>query len=183
MHKLAIAAGDGWVPHSHPPIYTTETTAAKTRRLLAGVPGGDVAVLARLSACLAAPFHVLYVLHTPRGEGEPGRYQSPLLRASELEALLSRYAGYFRGDARFDLWVHSPASGGTLVWDRHDLLYGYGPLECYIQALREIGFWAGQPHVPAPHRHFYRKECDADAAQLLSAFSWGYSPLHAEDAQ
>lgn len=183
MHKLAVHADDEWVPYSYPPIFTIETTSEQTRRLVTGVPGGDVVVLDKLIECLVAPFYLLYVLHTPRGEGNPGRYQSPLLQNSELRPFLSRYADFFKSDARFDLWVHSPNSNGTLVWDRHNLIYGYGPVECFITALHEIGFSEGMPHIPAPHQHFYRKECDGDAVNILSAFSWKYSPLLPEDEQ
>ena len=184
MHKLAVPAGDDeWVPHSYAPLFTIEATSAQTRRLVTGVPGGDVVVLGKLIECLEAPFYILYVLHTPLGEGNPGRYQSPLLQDAELKAFLSRYAAFFKGDARFDLWVHSPSSNGTLAWDRHNLIYGYGPVECFTNALHEIGFSEGKPHIPRPHQHFYRHECDADASNILSEFSWNYSPLHPEDEQ
>jgi hypothetical protein len=59
MHKLDWQPAEEWVPYSHAPIFTTETTSAQTLRLVAGVPGGD---------------------------------------------------------ARFDLWVHSPNSQGTVVY-------------------------------------------------------------------
>jgi hypothetical protein len=184
MHKLAVSGeGDEWVPHSYAPIFAVEATSARTRRLVAGVPGGDVVVLHKLMECLVAPFFLLYVLHTPRGEGKPGRYQSPLLQDAELRAFLSCYAAFFQGDARFDIWVHSPSSNGTLVWDRHDLIYGYGPVECFAAGLQEIGFSEGMLYVPGPHQHFYREECDADAAKILSEFSWKYFPLHPEDEQ
>jgi len=140
-------------------------------------------VLSKLTECLFAPFHILYVLHTPRGEGVAGRYQSPLVQDSELSDFLSRYSAFLKGDARFDLWIHSPGSNGTLVWDRHNLLYAYGPVECFTKALHGLGFSNGEPNIPAPHQHFYREECDVDAFNILSAFSWRYSPLHPEDEQ
>jgi hypothetical protein len=183
MHKLAHQSGEVWLPHSYAPIFASETTSAETERLVATVPGGDVSILLKLIECLTPPFFVLYVLHTPRGEGNPGRYQSPSLDLGELRTFLSRFAHFFAGDARFDLWVHSPSVNGTIVWDRHNLIYGYGPLGCFYQALRSIGFSEGSPAIPGPHMHHYRQELDVEAAAILSVFSWLYSPLHSEDEQ
>jgi hypothetical protein len=183
MYKLSRQSGEEWVQHSHPPVFTTETTSAQSLRLVAGVPGGDPAVLLKLIECLAQPFFVLYVLHTPRGEGEPGRYQSPELGLCAIQAFVSRYAPFFVADARFDLWVHSPSTGGTLVWDRHNLIHGYGPIECFGSALKLLGFSEGKPHILGPHLHHYRPEFDDDAAAILSAFSWQHFPLRPEDEQ
>jgi hypothetical protein len=36
-----------------------------------------------------------------------------------------------------NLWIHSPEAGATVVWDRHDLLYAYGPLERIGAVLKE----------------------------------------------
>ncbi len=183
MHKLDWQPAEEWVPHSHAPIFTTETTSAQTSRLVAGAPGGDASVLLRLVECLTPPFFVLYVLHTPRGEGEPGRYQSPQLELGALQSFVSRFASFFAGDARFDLWVHSPSAQGTVIWDRHNLVYGYGPIECFSGALGLLGFSEGKPSVPNPHMHRYRQELDEDAKALLSAYAWQYSPLRPEDEQ
>lgn len=183
MHKLDWQPAEDWVPHSFAPVFTTEITSSQTERMIAGVPGGDASVLLKLIECLTPPFFVLYVLHTPRGEGDPGRYQSPPLELSALQAFVSRFASFFAGDARFDLWVHSPSAEGTIVWDRHNLIYGYGPVECFGRALGSLGFSEGKPSVPGPHMHHYRQELDADGTAILSAFSWQYSPLHPEDEQ
>lgn len=184
MHKLSYQqSGKGWVPHSYAPIFTTETTSAETQRLVAGVPGGDVSVMLKLIECLTPPFLVLYVLHTPRGEGDPGRYQSPPIEPGELQTFISRFSSYFAGDARFDIWIHSSTAKGTLIWDRHNLIYGYGPIERFNRSLSGIGFSEGKPNVPEPHMHHYRQELDAEATAMLSAFSWQYSPLHPEDEQ
>jgi hypothetical protein len=183
LHKLDWLSAGEWKRHSHAAIFTIETTTTGTPRLLAGFPDGKSSVLSRLVECLAPPFYILYVLHTPRGEGDPGRYQSPLLDLNDVQSFISRFSAFFTGDARFDLWVHSPASGGTIVWDRHNLIYGYGPTERYCDALESIGFAEGAPTVPVPHAHNYRPEFDDDAKALLSIFSWQFSELRPEDEQ
>lgn len=183
MYKLAEQSGEEWVPHSFPPIFTIETTTAQTLRLVAGIPGGDSSALLKLVECLTPPFLVLYVLHTPRGEGNPGRYQSPELELGALQAFVSRFSPFFAADARFDLWIHSPSAKGTIVWDRHNLIYGYGPTECFSRTLSSLGFSEGKPNISFPHMHHYRSEFDDASAAILSAFSWQYSPLHPEDEQ
>ena len=183
MFKLSFLRGDATVEHSHPPTFKTAVTSSGTRRLVVGVPAGDRAVIQTLARELPEPLYLLYILHTPRGEGEAGRYQSPELNAAELSDFIALFGAFLSGDGRHDFWIYSRESDTTLVWDRHNMLYAYGPLEAFTQALRALGFHEGDPQIPFPHLHHYRKEFDADAAALLSHWNWVYSPLRPEDEQ
>ena len=153
------------------------------KRLIAGVPNGDPAVFTALVECLEPPLILLYVLHTPRSDAPAGRYQSPELSLAEVKAFLRRFADYLAGDSRFDLWAHSISDNATIVWDRHNRLFGYGPLERLSFQLTALGFGPGIPKVPVPHQHHYHPEFDSQAADLLSAFDWSHSPLRPEDEQ
>lgn len=132
---------------------------------------------------MSPPYYLLYLLHTPRGEAEPGRYQSPPLSLDELKGFLARFAAFFRADARFDLWAHSPQDDATVVWDRHNLLFGYGPVNRFAEALLSLGFTHGVPQVPVPHEHHYRSEFDHLARDVVAAFDWSVSALSPEDEQ
>jgi len=181
MHKLHVPPpGDG-PPWIHPSTFAIEHLAGSSR-ITAGSPG-NARVFERLTACLLEPYLLLYVLHTPRGEADAGRYQSEPLSGAEFRALVARFGRYFAGDARFDLWVHSPADGSTIVWDRHDLIHAYGPLERFTLELERLGYIAGEVGVPVPHIHHYREEFDADAAELLASRDWSWTPLLPEDEQ
>lgn len=177
MHRLGHLIDNDWVAHSHAPVFEL------SQRLVAGVPGSDPAVIEALLECLEPPYFLLYVLHTPRGEGSPGRYQSPALSLTDVRGFLHRFGALLRGDGRYDLWVHSPVENATLVWDRHNLLYGYGPLDRYAAKLLALGFVAGTPDIPSPHEHYYRAALDMLAAELIAAFDWTHTPLRPEDEQ
>ena len=97
--------------------------------------------------------------------------------------LSSRFSDFLAADGRFDLWVHSATDHATLVWDRHDQLFGYGPVDLFVSRFREVGFVAGRVEVPGQHEHHYRAEMDVHAADLLAAFDWRHSPLRPEDEQ
>lgn len=183
MFKLGYCKADEWIEHSHPPIYSLEMTTAGEEKLIATVPGSDPIVFQKLAHCLTPPFFVLYVLHTPRGEGEPGRYQSAEITRDDLDRFIRRYELFLRSDSRFDLWLHSPADQATIVWDRHNLAFGYGPTRSLIAALRGLGFERGQPTIPAPHQHHYHQAFDDDARAVLTDMAWSYSPLQPEDLQ
>jgi hypothetical protein len=178
MYKLSRPIGDAWTEHSHRPVF-----ARQANRLVVGIPNGDKAVIQSLLTCMEPSFYLLYVLHTPRGEAAPGRYQSPLLEQRALDRLLNRYATYLAADARFDLWIHSPSDAATIVWDRHDLIFAYGPIPCFESRLKAIGFGGGDPSVDFPHQHHYRQECDGDARAFLQELDWKYSELRPEDEQ
>lgn len=181
--KIALHGDDGDIPFSHPAVYQVSTTPSGIRRVIAGIPDGDAKVFSAIASCLEPPYFVLYVLHTPRGEGEPGRYQSPALSSEEFSEFVEKYADFLKADSRFDIWMHSPNSGGTVVWDRHNLLFAYGHLSSYEQALVELGFTQGTASVDFPHMHFYRAEFDDAAKSLLDYFAWGHKPLQPEDEQ
>ena len=183
MYKLGYLSGDEWVEYSVPPIFECIEAPSGTRRIAAGVPHGDAAIFERLVLCTEPPYFLLYVLHTPRGEAEPGRYQSPRLTADQFRGFISKFKNFLAADARFDIWAHSSAENATVVWDRHNMMYAYGPLEKFSSELRALGFSIAEPKIPAPHEHHYRKEMDGDAKELLAAFEWSFSPLHPVDEQ
>lgn len=183
MHKLSHLAGNEWVEHSHPPVFAITSSAGAGERLVSTAPGGDSKPFERLVRVLEPPYFLLYVLHTPRGEGNPGRYQSPELTAEQLGAFVAKYEDYLSADARFDIWAYSPAERATVVWDRHNQIFGYGPLETFAFELRGLGFREGSSEVPVPHQHHYRAEYDPQATALLAELEWSYSPLKPEDEQ
>lgn len=133
--------------------------------------------------CLEPSYYLLYVLHTPRGEAPPGRYQSPEVTLAEVVGFLEKFGPFLSADARFDLWAHSPSDNATIVWDRHDQIFGYGPLDRYSSKLVSMGFAPGHPSVPTPHEHYYRVEFDDFAKEIMTAFDWSFSSLHPEDEQ
>lgn len=179
MFKLGQFVQGEWVEHSHPAVFTRRTLSDGSARLDVGVPGGDVEVVRSLTRCMEPPYEFLYVLHTSRGEGDTGRYQSPPIERGEFDAFLSRYQSYLRSDGRFALWIYTPQA--MLVWDHHNLLYAYGPLSCLEDALRSMNFAPGPLSIPVPHQHNYRPECDADAAAILAHFDWRHSELKPGD--
>jgi hypothetical protein len=183
MYKLGRLEADHWVEHSFPAVYRLPKAAERAQRLVAGVPGGDPEVFVRLVTCLEPPYYLLYVLHTPRGEGQPGRYQSPELSLSQFQAFILQFKAFLAQDARFDIWAHSPTEQATVVWDRHNQVLAYGPLARFESQLRTLGFSLGSPEVPVPHEHHYRAELDSLATELLRTFDWSYSPLQPEDEQ
>jgi hypothetical protein len=183
MHKLSYKVNEEWKEYSHPAVYKYEMTKAGVSRLIAGLPSQEINILAQILRCLDEPLFLLYVLHTPRGEGDPGRYQSPELNKDEIQQFLSRFSAFLLGDARYDVWLHSPTINATIAWDRHNLIYAYGPTECMEAVLVQSGFTNGNPLVPAPHAHHYRPEFDSDARAILTHFEWKYSELRPEDEQ
>jgi len=177
MYRLGHLVGNKWIAHSHSPVF------AKGDRIVAGVPAGDPSVFGHVLECLEPPYYLLYVLHTPRGEARPGRYRSPLLSLDQVKDFLAQFTPFLSGDARFDLWAHSPGDKATVVWDRHNQLFGYGPIDQFSTKLLSLGFIPGNPEVPVPHEHHYRAELDSLAKEVMAAFDWSYSPLRPEDEQ
>lgn len=183
MYKLSYQNGSDWSEYCFEPIFTQSITESGSARIVAGVPQGDPSIFERLTLTSQPPYILLYILHTPRGEGDAGRYQSNDLSREELSSFISHFRDYFCGDARFDIWAYSPTDKTTVVWDRHNQLFAYGKIEGIVAELKEIGYRPGNPIIPTPHQHHYRQEFDVHAREVLSALTWSYSPLRPEDEQ
>lgn len=182
MHKVSHLVDGNWVENSSEPVFALKFVGG-VDRLVASVPAGTSEPFERLVLCMEAPYLLLYVLHTPRGEGEPGRYQCPELSTDEFRSFMKRFGKFLSSDARFDLWAYSPRERSTVVWDRHNELFCYGPIERFTSELLSVGFQAGDLAGSVPHQHHYRPEFDMDATELLERFPWSYSPLREEDEQ
>ena len=182
MPKLSCMNGDEEVAFRHDRVYSRDTMTDARTRLRIGRADADLFPL--LIGTLAPPFYLLYVLVVPAcGEGEAGRYQSPLVQEPELQEFLERYKTFLHEDGRFNLWVHSPEDGATLIWDKHELIYAYGPLERFEPILDRLGYRAGEPTIPCPHAHHFQQELAEDAREIMQVFEWQWSPLQDQDDQ
>lgn len=183
MFKLGHVDDRGWREHSYPPIFCLSESEDGAEKVTATAPGGDPLIFRSLLERLSDPLFLLYVLHTPRGEANPGRYQSPELTLDAAQAFIERFTTFLQSDSRFDLWVHSPADRATIVWDRHNLIFVYGSSTHAVETLRSLGFHQGNPATPSPHEHHYHAALDQDGQALMSYFDWRFSPLHPDDEQ
>ncbi|HET7552556.1 MAG TPA: hypothetical protein VFK04_14795 [Gemmatimonadaceae bacterium] len=168
--------------------YVRERLDTGVERLRIGLRGGHSVVLRVLGAALAPPYRLLYLLHTT-GIGAPlGRYESPDLDGPDIESFSHRFGRFLAEDARHDVWLHSMTDeGGTLVLDRFNMVYAFGPLEKFERILdgggiQAVAEWAA-PQVPYPHALHYHREWDAAEREILEAFEWQRTPLHSEDVQ
>ncbi len=95
----------------------------------------------------------------------------------ELQRFVMPYQSFLEGDARHHLWIHSPNSGATLVYDKHNLIYAYGPIEEFISKLKEMGLQEGEFELPFPHYHNYFSEYDSFEKQIIGNHKWKRTPI------
>jgi hypothetical protein len=164
----------------YPNIWAREKTSGPHRLSIA--PRSDYAqLLGKLSGCMEPPFLLLYVLAIPRGGGEPGRYQSNYsFSPTQLQQFLSEYSEFLEKDARHNLWIRS--DDGMLVYDRHNVIYAYGPLEQFVAVLDLAGLTeSNEVRFPSPHAHHYHPDFDSDERRILHDEEWTISPLRPGD--
>jgi hypothetical protein len=168
--------GVGQVLHRHPNRWMREP-AAKRERLVVGPRQGHLDLFLSLCGCLQPPYAVLYVLSAPRAS-EPGRYQlESWLDLPQLREFVAPYREFFQGDARHHLWIFSHDSSATIVYDKHDLIYAYGPLDQFIEVLRQHGLDEGEFELPYPHYHNYFPEFDEQERALIQENRWKRTPI------
>jgi hypothetical protein len=178
--KFASRQGEQWLPHDFRKVYVHQQTSSSPRLCIAASFDGT-ALLLELTLALAAPFLLLYVLVVPRGRSEPGRYQSGELSRGELDALFERFGEFWDRDGRHNIWVRS-SDDGMLVYDRHNLIYTYGPLQRFESALRELGYTTTDSlSLDFVHQHSYHEEFDHLERELTKRFADRRSDLREGD--
>lgn len=180
--KLGSLDGETITPFRYSNQFQIEKTTGPDR-LCITAKEDHILLLFKLAACLSTPCYVLYVLHTSRCGSELARYQSPLLDFGAFNAFIAEFCEFLTDDARHDLWVHSPEAKATLVWDRHNIIYAYGPLEQFRVVLKESLHEGEVNGPPDPHVHMYHAEYDDSERKLLRYFEWSRSPLRKSDEQ
>jgi hypothetical protein len=152
-------------------------------RLRVGVDAAQDSVAAALTDRLRGPFQLLYVLHTTRTGAERGRYQSPELTVGSVQDFLRPFGRFICEDSRHDVWIRSHDDDATIVLDRHNLIYAYGPLNDFEAVLQALGVRQGEPVVPDPHFHYYHQVWDGAEGEVVRRFDWRISPLRPADVQ
>lgn len=183
LRKIQALVADVEQPFEYGNVFTREVVRG-VERLRIALDDGHQGFIRTVASCLTGPFQLLYVLHTSRTDAQLGRYESPELNAEAVHVFLDRFGGFLSDDGRHDLWVRSHGDDATIVWDRHNLIFAYGPLDVFESALLERGVRASAPpSIPDPHVHHYHPERDGEERALLQAFDWNVKPLRESDVQ
>lgn len=172
--------GSDELPYEYPNIWARETTTGPDRLVIA--PRSQyIRLLLELTKCLQEPLYLLYVLIVPRGGGQAGRYESKnSFTCDQIEYFLYDYQELLEKDSRNSIWIQSQS--GLLVYDRHNVIYAYGPLELFQEVLHKSGLnEANEVRFPSPHTHRYHFQFDDDQARILRDMEWIHSPLRPGD--
>lgn len=182
-YKFTRLESSDWVPHDYGNLYF-RNSCGESERLVIGPSSGHVHLLATLAAELRGqPWYILYVLLVPRlGNRSAGRYQSPPFDTlAELRSFLSSFTSYFEGDGRHHIWIGSAGNDGLLVYDQHNVIFAYGPIDRFERLLQARGYRQEEFWFPAPHAHSYAAENDGEEERLMAAAEWQYFPLESGD--
>jgi hypothetical protein len=176
-----VSSPDALAEHRHANTWHLEETTGPSRLVIAPA-AGHVALMLALAEHLPEPFGVLYVLLVSRCGNEEGRYQGPFqMDRAWVHAFLSKYRTYLESDGRHHIWVESLPGDGLLVYDNHNVIYAYGPIEQYVDTLRMKGFTEELVRFPEPHVHRYNQEFDRDETAILAHWEWKHFRLEDGD--
>lgn len=181
--KFASRVGEElWLAHDYGDVYAKETTNDGTQQIRIAVSHAGSHVLRRLSQALNPPFYLLYVLVVYRGGGAVGRYQSDELSREQLDQLFSRYEEFWDSDGRHSVWLRSQRDDATLVYDGHNLIYAYGPLERYGLILESLGYSETEEvTLSFEHEHRYHAQFDEFERELTTRLADRKSELRPGD--
>jgi hypothetical protein len=175
-------------PEDHPWSFGDTWAVENVRdmqRLVIAPKADHVRLIKRFAKAMPEPMWLLYVLVVPRGTDKAGRYQSRESQSREqVELFLNQFSTFLESDGRHNLWIRSVSGSAMLVYDRHNLIYGYGHLEQWKTMLQQFGMSEGpitSIQIPNPHSHHYHAEFDAEELRILSYWDWHCTPLLEED--
>lgn len=181
--KIEAFVDNSAVPFDYGNKLVRETVRGRDR-LRVGVSENQQRVVVDLASALTGRCQLLYVLHTTRTGAQLGRYGSPELDLNEIRHFFQRFGRFLSEDARHDIWLHSQDDEATIVLDRHNLIYAYGPMDVFDRVLLDAGLErATVLPIPDPHVHNYHAEWDDHERALLSSMAWTFSPLREADTQ
>jgi hypothetical protein len=180
--RLGTIGADGSESqHRYGDLWDIEQTTGPSR-LVVAPSGNHLDCMIELSRQLQEPFGILFVLLVSRCGNAPGRYQSPEPTSREdTEYFLRRYAEFFQNDGRSHLWLMSLPDEATIVYDNHDVLYAYGPIDSYVRVLERRGLRRAPVRFPVPHTHCYNEPYDPIEEAVLGAWNWRHFPLAPDD--
>ena len=180
--KIEAVAGETPQPVQYGNVFAREDVGGRTR-LCVGLDDAQDACVLKLAGGLSGPFQVLYVLHTTRTGAELGRYESPDLTADAVEGFLHEFGRFLCEDSRHDLWVRSHDDDATIVLDRHNVIYAYGPVALFEAKLQSLGAREGEPAALGAHVHHYHPEWDDTERRMVRCLEWKITPLRPSDVQ
>jgi hypothetical protein len=180
-YKFGSMSGREFLRHEYPNTFVRQQTR-DPERLCIGAAGRHVEIIRMMARELIGPFAILIVLHTPRA-GEMGRFESPSLSFDDVDEFLQEFGDFFESDGRSDLWIASHDDRGLIVYDRHNLIFGYGPVVDLAEILMNEGLQPGDVVVPVPHEHHYHAANDHYEERLRQYFPWRQTPLLPVDEQ
>ena len=182
IYKFGTPQGKDCAPFRYSDVFEFQSTSGLPRVCI-GAAAEHLQLLSTLAAALTEPLAVLYVLHTSRCDNALSRYQSPPLDWKEIRRFFATFEGFLQCDARHDLWLHSKSDDTTVVYERHNLIYAYGPIDHYVHRLTQRGFQQRRFRIPVPHIHHYHPTYDEDERRIVNYFPWRHSPLRTTDVQ
>ena len=176
------AGSDQRASHQYHNVFERQRLSDGQERLRIAPTRGHVELMIELVECLPEPLRLLYVLVVARGARyQSGRYETASeMSFEQAETFLKEFGDFLQSDGRHHLWVASPGFG-TVIYDRHDVLYAYGPLDRLVGVLEANGLHEGTFDIPPTHWHGYHPEFDDAQSKVLSRFRWIHSPLRAGD--
>lgn len=142
----------------------------------------QIKLISKLVEHLNPPYYVLYVLVVSRTGKDLGRYQSPLFEnREELISFLLEYKEYFETDGRHHIWVGTVDNSGLIVYDQHNVIFGYGPIKQFESTVRDVDYEEKRFEFPVPHCHSFHEENDSYEESIFNYFEWELFPLQSQD--
>lgn len=176
--KSTPADPTGEEPHVWEPFFYREERSPRPR-ITATMTGESTNLIRDLANCLEEPCAILHVIKVSR-IGHPGRYQlKEWLDHTELDQYLNEFSEFLSHDGRHDFWIHS--STGLIVYDRHEILYLYGPLNEFQQLLVSRGYTEELFSIYFAHHHHYNPDFDHFERRLTNSEVYRFSELSETD--
>ena len=180
--KLGSYINNAESAHVYENIYDIITYGNGTKCLRITASGSLSDLMVKLGALVRGNWYVLYTLLTSHSGNRPGRYQGIEIENFEgIVALFDKYKNYFDGDGRHNIWLGSTVNNDLLVYDKHNVIYAYGPIDAFVGRIRSYGYCEGVIKIPSPHTHHYPSENVRFEMSIMNEWDWKWYDLAEND--
>lgn len=167
-------------PITMPGVYWIENVPSRSRIVVAPANTSE-SIFRDLAANIPGPQSMLLVLLASRRGIPTGRYESPLLTPSRVDAFVHEFGAFFDRDSRASLWIGSADFSDFVVWDTHQFVYCYGRIAAFAKTIGNAGLTSDTFTVPVPHTHHFHSVFDDTEEEIFARFTWRHSPLQDGD--
>jgi len=101
-----------------------------------------------------------------------------------IRSLSRDFQPFLESDGRHNVWIASESDSEQLIYDRHNVIYAYGPASQWHLILSQAGLSeVASVTFPSPHSHHFHQSLNGEQQRMIASRDWHHTTLRASDEE